>query len=313
VKTDRLLSIIIFLLGHDVVSTSKLADRFNVSRRTIQRDMEAIELAGIPLYAIQGPKGGYGIMDAYKMDRQLMNTEDLYHIVTALERIAETLCDSSIQGTLEKVRSMVAKREFDFFSERNEKLSIDFSMLGGDPRKRDTFRIIKKAVETERLLTFVYTSNKLETVKRCVEPMTIAFRWRSWYLYAYCRLRNDYRLFSITKIKEARIEEQRFRRREKRYADFLEESRGSGTERNVELVLRFSHEMAHLVADYYPERDCKSLPGGGLEVKTTMPEDGWVYGHILSFGPFVEVLAPSHIRNRIARSADAIKNLYSET
>lgn len=135
-KIDRLLSIIIYLLNHDLVSARTLSERFGVTVRTIQRDMEAIDLAGIPVVSIQGPRGGYGIMDTWKMDRQMVSPDDLYYITLALSSVADSLSDEKISDTLEKMKSLIPSRGSDFFAERNEKLSIDFRMLGGDPRQR---------------------------------------------------------------------------------------------------------------------------------------------------------------------------------
>lgn len=133
-KIDRLLSIIIHLLNHELTAASALADRYGVTVRTIQRDMETIQAAGIPIYAIQGPHGGYGVVESYRMDRQLMSVEDFYYIVTALTSVASSLSDERIDGTLEKVKALLPERPLDLFAERDAKLSIDFSMLGGDLR-----------------------------------------------------------------------------------------------------------------------------------------------------------------------------------
>lgn len=309
-KIDRLLSIIVYLLNRELVPASKLAERFGVSLRTIQRDMETIELAGVPLYAVQGPRGGYGIMESYKMDRQLMGVDDFYYIVTALKGVAETLEDDGLDTTLEKVRALVPRQRLDLFAERNEKLSIDFSMLGGDPRHRETFRSVKEALEAERLLRFTYTNNKLEESTRTIEPMTLAFRWRAWYLYGFCLERDDYRLFRVSRIKEPEILAARFRRRAQSFEEFIESNPESRPANSLEFTLRFSSVMRAMVEEYYPEENCRLLEDGGLEVTARMPEDGWLYGYILSFGEYVEVVAPEHLRHKIAETARQIAQKY---
>ncbi len=309
-KIDRLLSIIVYLLNRDLVPAKALADRFGVTVRTIQRDMEAIELAGIPIFTIQGPRGGYGIMDSWKMDRQLMSLDDLYVIITALEGVGSSLADSGIDSTLEKVKTLLPGPGLELFSERNEKLSIDFSMMGGDPRQRETFRIVRKAVENEQLLRFSYTSNKLEQSCRTVEPMTIAFRWRSWYLFGYCREREDYRLFRISRIREPELIDSRFSRRDLSFNAFLRSNYEESTKASLEIVLKFSSLMRPMVEEYYPEEECSTLEDGSLVVRTHFPEDGWVYGYILSFGDFVEVLEPERIRKIIGDSAAKIADFY---
>jgi predicted DNA-binding transcriptional regulator YafY len=187
-KIDRLLSIIMYLLNHETTSARQLADRFNCSVRTIQRDMETIELAGIPIFTIQGPEGGYGIMGTYKLDRKLMTADDLYFIIAALSGIESSLTNPRLLGTLEKMRSLVRGGQAKSLHESRGKLFLDFSMMGGGARLKPLLAILEKALESERLVRFTYTSTKLETCTRTVEPMTIIFKWRSWYLYGFCRL-----------------------------------------------------------------------------------------------------------------------------
>ena len=309
-KLDRLLSEIIFLLNREMVSASSLAERFGVSRRTIQRDMECIELAGIPIFTLQGPQGGYGIVESYKMERQVMSVDDFYYIVTALKGVAGSLDDEHLDSTLQKVQTLLPRTSTDIFSGRNEKLSLDFSMLGGDQRHREAFKIVREAVEHERLLRFRYTNNKLESTTRIVEPLTIAFRWRSWYLYGYCRNREDYRLFRISRIQDPEILASIIHRRELSFEQFLEDNYRKVSTEALEIELKFAPIMRAMVEEYYEPRLCRILDDGSLLVRTRMPEDGWLYGYILSFGEYVEVLKPHRLRKIIAETAGKIEKIY---
>ncbi|MBI9105889.1 MAG: YafY family transcriptional regulator [Spirochaetales bacterium] len=309
-KIDRLLSIIIYLLNRDLVSARELSNRFEVSIRTIQRDMETIDLAGVPVISIQGPNGGYGIMDTYKMDRQLLSMDDLYYIITALKGIGSSIEDKKIDNTIEKITGLVPELGKDLFHEKNEKLHIDFSMLGGNAENRRIFAIINKAVESERLVNFSYTNNKFETVIRTVEPMTMVFRWRAWYLFGYCRLKDDYRIFRISRIKEPEILAGGFKRRDKAFDDFNDENRLELDSQNIELKLRFSTVMKPLIEEFYGGGDIVSEDEKSLTVRLMMPESGWLYGYILSFGEFVEVLEPAYLRSIIRGSAEKIASIY---
>ncbi|TVR67748.1 MAG: YafY family transcriptional regulator [Spirochaetaceae bacterium] len=310
-KTDRLLSIVIYLLNRERASAREMAERFCVSHRTIQRDIEAIELAGIPVFAVQGAGGGYGILDSFKMDRQLMTVEDFYYIVTALESIGSSLNDDQINSTLEKVRTLIPDRGLDFLAGKSGKLSIDFSMLGGDPRHRAIFQTVRDAVDRGCLLRFSYTNNKLESTSRIVEPMTIVFRWRSWYLYGYCRLKGDYRLFRISRIRDPEPLRERFVRRDRSFEEFAAVTGTSPAGNVLDLVLRFSSAMKPVVEEFYPDEARAVQPDGSVIVNARMPEDNWVYGYILSFGEHVEVLSPPRLRTIITDSARKITEMYA--
>lgn len=309
-KIDRLLSIIVYLLNHELVSARVLADRFAVTVRTIQRDMEAIELAGIPIVSIQGPNGGYGIMENFKMDNRLVSVEDLYYIITSLKSVSETLTDGAMDGTLQKIESLLPPRSSDFLSERNEKLSIDFSMLGGDPRHQAAFKTAKEAVDSERLLRFKYTNNKLETITREVEPLTIAFKWRGWYLFAWCREKEDFRTFRISRMREPEILPVHIKRKNISFEDYLDEQNRNNTIAMTEMTLRFDASMRNLVEEYHDPEDCSEGPDGSLIVHMKMPEDGWMYGFLLSYGEYVTVLDPPHVRDKLKRSAEQISEKY---
>jgi predicted DNA-binding transcriptional regulator YafY len=309
-KIDRLLSIVVYLLNHDLASAGKLAERFGVSVRTIQRDMETIDLAGIPVISVQGPSGGYGIMEGYKLDRRLVTVDDLFFIITALRSIGDSLDDKRIDDALDKMRGLAPARKDGDLKDREEKLHIDFSMLGGGPDQRKVFKTVQTAVNAGRLLRMDYTNNRLERESRVVEPMTIVFQWRSWYLYAYCRLREDYRLFRISRIREPEILDGRFIRRALGFEAFSRDNDPERTGKAVELTLKFSAEMVPLAEEFYNREDLEPTADGGLIARTRMPEDGWLYGYILSYGAFVEVLDPPHIRDIIKSAAREIQRMY---
>lgn len=319
-KIDRLLSIIIYLLNRKLVSARELSERFEVTVRTIQRDMEAIELAGIPIYTVQGPHGGYGIMDTFRMDRALISPEDFYYILTSLRGVSESLGDvagekaGELEGTLEKMRSLVSRQpDGDVFAERREKLDIDFTMLGGDPRHRSTFREIRRAVDAERLVSFSYTGNNLEATHRIVEPMTVAFRWRSWYLFGWCRLRSDYRLFRMSRIKDVEVLDEGFRRRDMAFRDFIADQGdpgwGGDPGKNIDVILRFAPEMRPLAEEFH--ETVRVEEDGCLVARMTMPDSGWMYGYILSWGSYVQVIEPESVRKAVQEAARSISDLYT--
>lgn len=312
-KLDRLLSIVIYLLNHELVSARSLAERFGVTVRTIQRDMDAINLAGIPIVAAQGPNGGYGIMESFKLDRRLLSADDVFYIVTALKGMASTLDDARLQGALGKIEGIspsAGAAGAESMARRRDKLVVDFSMLGGGPSWHDSFSAAQRAVEAGRLLKFEYTNNRLERSERVVEPMTIAFKWRSWYLFGFCRQKRDYRLFRISRIRKAEIQDEGFVRRGMSFDEFARGYDPAKSGDPVAVTLRFARDVAPLVEEFYDEKDVERLADGGVIVRAALPEDGWLYGYILSYAHFVEVLEPPRLRDLIRDGAKKIVELY---
>jgi predicted DNA-binding transcriptional regulator YafY len=310
VKIDRLLSMIVYLLNRDLVNARELAERYGVSVRTIQRDMETIALAGFPILSVQGPHGGYGIIDTYKLDRQIVTIDDLFYIITSLSSIGSSLTDRKISETVEKMRNLLSGRDEPALTEKHQKLFVDFSLLGGAKQQPELFRTIEAAVNGGRLLRIRYTNNRLEVSERIVEPMTLVFKWRSWYLFAYCRSREDYRLFRLSRIRNPEILEERFRRREKTAEQYLGETEKRGWGTTVDLVLAFDPKVRSLVEEYFTGERMEVDQSDRLIVHATMPEDGWVYGMILSYGSMVEVLSPPRVRKAICSLAAEIRGKY---
>jgi predicted DNA-binding transcriptional regulator YafY len=298
-KIDRLLSIVIHLLSRDLVSASDLAERFGVTVRTIQRDVDAINAAGIPVTAIHGPSGGYKILDTFRLDRQFLSFDDLFFISTALQGIADSLENKAVEKTVDKIRSLTSRHPGSELARRAERLCIDFGALGYSANRRSHMTLIQNALERNRCISFTYTNARLEQSKRVVEPYTLVFKWYSWYLLAWCRTRKDFRLFRISRIRTPELGHEIFRRRPLNVEELLDTLMKSSP-KGTPVVLRFKPELRVMVEDYFAFGEIADASDGSLTVTVDFPEDNWLYGMILSYGDGVEVLAPGHLRTRIA-------------
>ncbi len=307
-KIDRLLSIVVHLLSRDLVSASDLATRFGVAVRTIQRDVDAINQAGIPITAIHGPNGGYKILDTFRLDRQYFSFDDLFFITTALQGIADSLESSSVEKTVDKIRGLAARTASRELSTRAERLYIDFSALGHSSRRKEHLSLLQKAIASNRTVSFGYTNSRLETTSRTVEPYTVVFKWYSWYLLAWCRAKRDFRLFRLSRIRDPELGHEIFRRKDICVQDYVN-SLTQRTPKGTPVVLRFRRELRVLVEDYFSYGDISQDNAGNLIVTFELPEDNWLYGMILSYGDAVEVISPPHVRAKIAQICEkTLKN-----
>lgn len=308
-KLDRLLAIVMLLINRDIVQAKELAEIFGVSVRTIYRDLEAICQAGIPIVTMQGANGGVGIMDTYRIDRNVLKDDEIVAILRALKGMSTSLADEHARVTMEKVAALAPKYKAAALNEETNRVIIDFSGWDRDKKERKKLSIIKKCMEELRALTFRYTAANGQNTKRTMEPVQIYFKARNWYVYAFCQLRQEYRFFKVTRMQELTPLNETFAPHRPFEENLATDWKGASA-KMVKLVLRFAPEARGRIVEWFPEETIREAEDGYSYVTVSYPEDEWVYNYILGFGPYVEVVEPPHIRKIIKERAGAIAALY---
>ena len=310
-RIDRMLAITVMLLNRQRISARELAEKFEVSIRTIYRDIEAINMAGIPVVSFSGNNGGFGILETFTLDRQLLTLNDMINILGALKGVNTTFKDRELDTAIEKIQNLVPKDKERQVQRHLQQVVIDIVPMGYTRRQKERLQVVQQAVTRSHLLKFEYRNSKGETCTRTVEPMTLLFKGYAWYLYAFCLLKNDFRLFRLSRMKDALMIDKQFTRREKTYLENSEQD--TTTIPWVRLVLKFSPCVRFRVEDYFDEETIELLPSGELLVTVEYPENEWVYSLILGYGEYVKVLEPEHIREIIRKKSRKIFNLYIQT
>lgn len=193
-KVERLLSIIMILLRKQIVPSSEFAQLFGVSKRTILRDMETLSLSNIPVYSVTGSRGGYGIMESYKMDKRLLSSSDLNNIWTALGGWEQILFGEEVQITIKKIEAMVNP------SASADAIRFSFYDWEGRSELRQTLKSCQDAIAEKRTLAFDYIDKNGAATQRTVEPVQLHFNESSWYLKGFCLDRMGVRLFKLARI-----------------------------------------------------------------------------------------------------------------
>ncbi len=278
------------------VTAKELADRFEVSTRTIYRDIETLSRANIPIYSSKGKDGGIGILEEYVLNKTILSEEEQNQILFALQGMKK------VSGQDEK--DILEKLSILFNKQINNWIKIDFSNWGKDNLKEERFDMIKASILNKNQIQFVYYNSNRQAIKRFVEPLQIWFKDKSWYLISYCKLKEDYRIFKIARIKEIKILEDHFERelpQEKKEEKY--------NFKNISLELEISKEMAYRVYDEFESKEITKKNDGNFIVKVEYPENEWVYGYILSFGEYVKVLSPNKAKNIIKNKLEkTLKN-----
>ena len=280
---NRLFEIIYILIQKKKVTAKELANRFEVSTRTIYRDIEILSRANIPIYASKGKDGGIGILDEYILNKSILSEDEQNQILFALQGMKK------VRGADEK--DILQKLSTLFNKEINDWIKIDFSTWGKDNTQEEKFEMIKSAILNKNQLEFVYYNSNGEKSKRIVEPLQIWFKNNSWYLISYCKLKNDYRTFKIARIKEINILQEHF---ERELPKKKKEERCNF--KSISLTLEISKEMAYRVYDEFENEEIITKDEGNFLVTVEYPENEWVYSYILSFGEYAKILKPDYAK-----------------
>jgi len=291
-KLERLISMVYMLLNHEIVSAPALAERYGVSVRTIYRDIETICAAGIPVVSYHGANGGFGIMEEYKMERSLLGAHDVGALVTVLKSMSAVFDDERALETAYKLQTI---------QERHERPSLSMEIGAGraDPAM---LRALRAAIRDGRVLRFAYVNAKGEKTGREAEPVTLMYKYDTWYLYAFCRTRNDYREFKLSRIVNLEETTERFRRKHPLPPESRHEHMPHAEESCTEAVLRFSAPALARALDFFHRSEKSFNPDGSLTVRTKLygyPEAQWIVPILLSFGSDAEVLEPPELRQAL--------------
>ncbi|MFP4662557.1 MAG: helix-turn-helix transcriptional regulator [Halanaerobiales bacterium] len=306
-RVYRLLAIVMLLLNKEKVSAAEFAEQFEVSPRTIYRDIEAICQAGIPIVSFQGTDGGFSIMDNYKIDKNLFTPDEFLSILAALEGLNTSLKDRDIKNITEKIKALFPEKD-SHLQEQNQ-IIMDLTPWGDNKEIKVKLDILKQAIKESKVIEMNYVNSKRELSRRKIEPVTLALKATTWYLYAYCRLREDYRIFRLSRMTDITTTGQVYQKVHKSFNEFEEENQWEQKGKEVDLVMKFKAEAYLQIQDYFSEKDIEEKEDGSFVVRVTFPEDQWVYSFILSFADSVEVLSPPHIRDIIKRMS---KNIYDK-
>lgn len=310
-KIDRLVSILVVLLRKEKVQAKELAEKFDVSVRTILRDVEALNLAGIPIVTCQGASGGIGIAEGYRLDKSVLNGDDMAAIITTLKGIDGALTGKRHEILMEKLKNTLPLRQLEILDTKLKQFIIDLSPWYEDTNTKKKLAIVRKAIEETLELEFSYADSEGKKTQRSVEPYSLILKAQKWYLFAWCHLRKDFRNFKVSRISRLSIGETVFKPREVPEDNISEKPEWYKSGIPVTLQLVFIKELESIVTEWFGENVEKD-ENGNIMVTTTLPESNWLYGYLLSFGAGIEVVSPPHIRNILADISKEIYKKYSD-
>lgn len=296
-RESRLFRIVYYLLQNGKATAPELAQKFDVSIRTIYRDIDSISSAGIPIYAAQGKGGGISILNDYTLDKSLFSEQEQELMLSALQGMIAT--------TEKNSNELLTKLSGLFQIKSTNWIEVDFSDWAHRTPQQDTFNIIKEAIFQKRIISFCYFSGKGNKEKRNVRPIRLVFKSKSWYLYSFCRMRNDYRFFKLTRIKELEMLSETFTQ------DFTptKTEKQIQVENTVAVKLKFDRQAAFRVYDEFTDNITEDSQGN-LYVQVDLPDNEVLYSYVMSFSDSVEIIEPQSIREQMKKRLQKMQGKY---
>ena len=296
-RESRLFRIVYYLLQNGKATAPELAQKFEVSIRTIYRDIDVISSAGIPIYATQGKGGGISVLNDYTLDKSLFSEQEQEQMLTALQGMVAT--------TEKNSNELLTKLSGLFQIKSTNWIEVDFSDWAHRTPQQDTFNIIKEAIFQKRVISFCYFSGKGNKEKRNVRPIRLVFKSKSWYLYSFCLLRNDYRFFKLTRIKELEMLSETFTQ------DFTptKNEKQLQVENTAAVKLKFDRQAAFRVYDEFTDSITEDSQGN-LYVQIDLPDNEVLYSYVMSFSDSVEVIEPQSIREQMKKRLQRMQEKY---
>lgn len=308
-KIERLIAIIMLLLERDVVPTSELAEKLEVSRRTIFRDIDTLNIAGMPIMVTRGSTGGVSLMKTYKVDKRLFTPKDVQSLITSLQSYNQLLENKEIANTLTKLQSMTI--ENDLLKNINyQSFSIDLEPNQGNRSLRILLKAIETAMNDKRYLLFEYTDKSGDGTSRKVEPYKVVFKESSWYLQAFSIERNDYRIFKLARMSDVQLSEETFTPR-----DFLPlPMDGSNwmTKDMVTVIIRIDKSLKDKVIERFGEEYIIARNENNYIAKYPIVDDEEGYNVLLKFGRKCEIIEPLSVRQNFKEYLMKIMERYED-
>ena len=296
-KDNRLFRILYYILEKEKVTANELADKFEVSVRTIYRDIDSISSVGVPIFTTQGKGGGIKIDNEFILNKSLFDTNEKEQIIAALQ---------GLEKTNEAYKSELITKLSALFKIKNSNwIEIDFTSWGSNNTYQDLFNALKTTIINKNIISFSYNSSKAEKINRKVKPIRLLFKEQDWYLYAFCLLRNDFRYFKLSRMKDLEV-------LAINYEDNFENAvlkKELKYENIVNIKLKFDKSVTFRVYDEFNEAVIEDK-NDNLCVEIKIPNNYKLYNYIFSFGSNVEILEPKEIRNQFKNMINEIAKKY---
>lgn len=303
-KVDRILRIIIYLINHDNVPASYLAERFQVSVRTIQRDIVSISSIGIPIYAESGKYGGYSILQTYKVKNSDIRNEEQQMIIKALESLATSYTNATLEALIEKYNAIIEK-------EGGQKVFWDFGVTKENRHVQSINDLLEQAITVRKHVIFQYRNASGKKSKQYVEPLAIHYKWYAWYLFAYSPEKKQYRTFKVARIQNLHVSNTCSSIEHGNIEKLMKDSEQEYYQTCIHIEVQFDNENTDLMAEYFPDCPAEKLTETLSRIFINVPAKERLWkALLLSFGDQVKIVGPEEYKKELIETAKKFFSNY---
>ncbi len=301
-QIERLVQMIFYIADRKHVTAKELANRFQVSTRTIYRDIDTLTLSGIPVISAKGTGGGISLIDGYAIDKSLLSEEEQRNIYQGLQILKASKYPNA-EAALSKIGAVFKN------AAGHKWLEVDFSYWGSDEDTKIHISELQYSIINKHRIAFDYINTDLEKSGKVVEPLRLVFKSHAWYIIGYCLNRNEIRTFRMSRMKQIQIMPETFDRELPQDYSLTPEYK---EELDVPLFkLKFDPRIAHRLYDEFQEDQFTICEDGSYLVTVRYQLNTWTFHYLLSFGQYVEILEPETAREMLKEKALEIARIYS--
>jgi predicted DNA-binding transcriptional regulator YafY len=297
-QISRLFEIVYILMNQKTTTAKELSGHFEVSQRTIYRDIEILCQAGIPIYTSKGKGGGIGLIENFVLNKSVLSKQEQNEILSALQGLKATNYTDTNQ-VLSKLNSLFGSNNMDW-------IEVDFSYWNSNEEDKTKFHLLKDSILKHHVIQFDYYNSYGQESHRTIEPRKLVFKGQAWYLLGYCRDRKDTRYFKISRIKTLEVNSELFVPTPIDKPETESEDRHS----RPTVTIRFKVDacMAFRIYDEFPQEAIHKNEDGSLVVQALLETGNWLTGYLMSFEDHIEIMEPAEFREEIIqRYKNALK------
>ena len=294
-RIDRLLEIVILLLNNTSVTGKQLSEKLEVSIRTIQRDITALSMAGVPIVSNAGSTGGYSILDGYKLKNDFVKEDDFSLIIMALKSLGTSYESKRLNAILEKYVSVSDGRQ--------PCVSLDYGVTREGTKIQESNRVLESCIEQKKQVSFHYKNADGKASKRRVNPLALHFKWYAWYLFAFDADKKDYRTFKVVRMTDLAVTSLTFNPPEN-VPSLLEEQERAYDQNCEHILVWCPNENISMLEEHFPDAAFVQQKDGSwmMDLFVPLSEKLW-QSFLIGLGNHIKIISPLAYRDLLISTA----------